>query len=134
MLRSIIGWTLVLFTALGMQCSLAFAETSKTIGTWTGTVHQNSGASNYTVIMTITSTGAETDYPELKCGGTLKRVGASKGYVFFMETITRGGKSSGGSCIDGTVTVAATGSNLSWGWVGSYQGKVFVAWSDLVRK
>jgi len=134
MLRSMLGWTLVLFAALGMQCGLAFAETSKIIGTWTGTVHQNSGASNYTVIMTITSAGAETDYPELKCGGTLNRVGASKGYVFYIETITRDGKSSGGSCIDGTVTVAPAGSNLSWGWVGSYQGKVFVAWSDLARK
>jgi len=134
MSRSVLAWALVLFAAFAIQCGLAFAEAPKTIGTWTGTVHQNSGASNYTVIMTITSAGAETDYPELKCGGTLKRVGASKGYVFFMETITRGGKSSGGSCIDGTVTVALAGSNLSWGWVGSYQGKVFVAWSDLARK
>ena len=134
MLRSVLGWTLVLFTALAMHCDFAFAETPKTIGTWTGTVHQNSGASNYTVIITITSTGAETDYPELKCGGTLKRVGASKGYVFFMETITRGGKSTGGSCIDGAVTVAPAGSSLSWGWVGSYEGQVYVAWSNLVRK
>ena len=134
MLRSALRWTLVLFAALGMQCGLAFAEAPKIVGTWTGTVHQNSGASNYTVNMTITSTGAETDYPELRCGGTLKRVGASKGYIFFMETITRGGKSSGGSCIDGAVTVAPAGSNLSWGWVGIYDGQVYVAWSNLVRK
>ena len=121
----------MLFAALGLQCGLAFAESPKITGAWTGAVHQNSGASNYTVIMTITSTGAETDYLELKCGGSLKRVAATKGYVFFTETITRGGKSSGGSCIDGTVTVIATGANLSWGWVGSDAGQVLVAWSNL---
>jgi hypothetical protein len=45
-----------------------------------------------------------------------------------------GGKKSGGSCIDGAVTVAPAGTNLAWGWVGSYDGKVYVAWSNLVRK
>ena len=134
MLRSVHAWTFVLAITLAMQSDIAVAQAPKIIGTWTGTAHQNSGASNYTVTITITSTGAETDYPQLKCGGTLKRVGASKGYVFFMETITRGGKSSGGSCIDGAVTVAPAGANLSWGWVGSYSGEVYVAWSNLVRK
>ena len=134
MSRSVLAWALVLFAAFAIQCGLAFAEAPKTIGTWTGTVHQNSGASNYTVNITFTNTGAETDYPELRCGGSLKRVAASKGYVFFIETITRGGKSSGGSCIDGTVTVVATGANLSWGWFGSDAGQVYVAWSDLARK
>jgi hypothetical protein len=134
MLRSALSWAFVLCTALAMQCGLALAETPTAVGTWTGTVHQNSGASNYTVHMTITATAAETDYPELKCGGTLKRVGASKGYVFFMETITRGGKSSGGSCIDGAITVAPAGTSLAWGWVGSYSGQVYVAWGNLVRK
>jgi hypothetical protein len=103
-------------------------------GTWTGKVAQNSGSSNYTVVMTITKNGAKTDYPELKCGGTLSRVGVSKGYVFYMETITRGGINSGGRCIDGSVTVAPAGKKLAWGWVGSYRGQVYVAWSNLVRK
>jgi hypothetical protein len=134
MLRSALGRTFVLSIALVMPCNLSLAQSPMIVGTWTGSVHQNSGASNYTVYMTITSTGAETDYPELKCGGTLKRVGTSNGYVFFMETITRGGKDSGGSCIDGAVTVAPAGTNLAWGWVGSYSGQVYVAWGNLVRK
>src|SRR3954467_14772188 len=106
MRRSALLWTVVLCVVLATQSRLAFAQAPTILGTWAGIVAQNSGKSNYSVIMTITSTGAETNYPELNCGGKLRRVGTSKGYVFFMETITRGGKNSGGSCIDGAVTVA----------------------------
>jgi hypothetical protein len=134
MRRSALLWTFVLCEVLTAQSGLAFAQRPTIIGTWTGTAAQNEGKSNYTVVLTITSTGAETNYPELNCGGKLKRVGSANGYVFYMETITRGGKKSGGSCIDGTVTVAPAGTNLAWGWVGSYDGKVYVAWSNLVRK
>jgi hypothetical protein len=134
MLRARFGWMLVLSTALTMQSHWAFAQAPTILGTWTGTVAQNAGKSNYSVVMTITSTGAETNYPELNCGGKLRRIGTSKGYVFFMETITRGGKNSGGTCIDGAVTVAPAGTNWAWGWVGSYGGQVYVAWSNLVRK
>jgi hypothetical protein len=134
MLRARFGWMLVLSTALMMHSHLAFAEAPTVLGTWTGTVAQNAGKSNYTVVMTITSAGAETNYPELNCGGKLKRIGTSKGYVFFMETITHGGKNTGGTCIDGAVTVAPAGAKLAWGWVGSYGGQVYVAWSNLVRK
>jgi len=119
------------------QFASAIAEVQKVpdiFGTWTGTAAQNIGESNYTVVLTITSTGAESNYPELNCGGRLTRVGESNGYVFFSEAITHGGKNSGGSCIDGTVTVAPAGKKLAWGWVGSYEGQVFVAWSNLVRK
>ena len=104
------------------------------MGTWTGTAYQNKGASNYTVVMTISASGAETDYPELKCGGKLTHVGASGGYIFFVETIVRGGRSTGGSCIDGTITVAPTADKLAWGWMGSLRGDTFVAWSTLTRK
>ena len=129
-------WTAVLAIALAVQSDLQAAPAgAKTIvGSWTGTAAQNVGKSNYTVVMTITATGAETNYPELNCGGKLKRVGSSGGYVFFLETITRGGKSTGGSCINGAVTVTLEGTNLAWGWVGSDGGQVYVAWSNLVRK
>jgi hypothetical protein len=84
--------------------------------------------------MTIGDTTAETDYPELKCGGKLTRVGATGDYVFFIETITRGRQDAGGRCIDGTVTVAPANEKLAWGWFGSYGGKTFVASSLLTRK
>jgi hypothetical protein len=43
------------------------------VGTWTGIAYQNKSKSNYTVVMTISASGEETDYPELKCGGKLTR-------------------------------------------------------------
>ena len=103
-------------------------------GTWTGMVAQNKGQTGYTVVMAISANSAVTDYPELKCGGKLARVGAANGYVFFTETITRGGHDSGGSCIDGTITVAPASDRLAWGWVGSHLGETYVAWGTLARK
>jgi hypothetical protein len=128
--------TAMLCMALAVQSipQTASAGPKTIVGSWTGTAAQNVGKSNYTVVMTITSTGAETNYPELNCGGKLKLVGSANGYVFFLETITHGGKSSGGSCINGAVTVTLDGANLAWGWVGSDGGQVYVAWSNLVRK
>lgn len=104
------------------------------VGTWTGTVSQNKGKSNYTVVMTVSASGATTEYPELKCGGALTRVGQSRGYVFFTETISHGGQGTGGSCIDGTITVAPADGKLAWGWIGSFKGETYVAWSTATRK
>ena len=104
------------------------------VGTWTGIAYQNKGTSNYTVVMTISARGAATEYPQLKCGGVLARVGESEGYVFFSETIKYGGKSSGGSCVDGTITMAPAGDKLAWGWMGSFGGETYVAWSTLTKK
>ena len=107
---------------------------SSIVGAWTGNVQQNSGNWQFTVIMSVTANGGETSYPEIDCDGTLKRIGSANGYVFFTETITRGSVETGGKCVDGTLTIASNGAGLSWGWVGTYGGKVLVAWSDLVRK
>jgi len=104
------------------------------LGTWTGKVVQSDGRSDFTVVMTISANAAETDYPEIKCSGKLRRVGAANGYIFFTETITRGGKASGGDCIDGIITVARASDKLIWGWVGRANNEAFVAWSTLTRK
>ena len=71
MRRSTLLWTIVLCVVLTTQAHFAFAQKPTMIGTWTGTAAQNEGKSNYTVIMTITSTGAETNYPE--CGSRRAR-------------------------------------------------------------
>jgi hypothetical protein len=121
------------FATIG--CAAALAQTpAAMLGTWTGMVAQNKGATGYSVVMTITANSAETEYPELKCGGKLTRAGAANGYVFFAETITHGGINSGGGCIDGTLTVAPAADKLIWGWVGGYKGETFVAWGTLTRK
>ena len=114
--------------------AMAQDPASTMVGTWTGNVQQNSGDWQFTVIMSVTADGGETEYPEIDCGGTLQRVGSANGYVFFTETITRGRVEAGGKCVDGTLTIASNGQGLSWGWIGTYGGKVLVAWSDLVRK
>ena len=104
------------------------------LGTWTGTVAQNKGKTGYTVVMTVSAESATTEYPELKCGGKLTRAEAANGYVFYAETITHGGKNSGGGCIDGTITVTPTSDKLVWGWIGAYNNETFVAWGTLGRK
>ncbi|HEY6256034.1 MAG TPA: hypothetical protein VIY51_09610 [Xanthobacteraceae bacterium] len=130
-------WLRFLLSGLFVLAPLAVALAQSlpaVLGTWTGMVAQNKGKTGYTVVMTISANAAETDYPELKCGGKLTRVGAGNGYVFFTETITRGGKNSGGSCVDGTITVAPAADRLVWGWVGAYNAETYVAWGTLTRK
>jgi hypothetical protein len=120
-------------TATG--CAAALAQTpAAMLGTWTGMVVQNNGVTGFTVVMTIAANAVKTEYPELKCSGKLTRVGAAKGYVFFTETITQGGKNSGGECFDGTITVTPAGNKLVWVWVGGLNGETLVAWSTLERK
>ena len=139
MLQSTYKILFLVAAVLLMPCNIAMAQSPNISGTWTGRVAQNIGSSDYTIILTVSSKGpdihnAQTSYPELNCGGKLTRIGASKGYVFYTETITRGGQDSGGSCINGTVTMAMAGEKLAWGWFGSYGGQIYVAWSNLVRK
>jgi hypothetical protein len=130
-------WLRLLLACLFLLPPLAVAvgqSPPAVLGTWTGMVAQNTGQSGYTVVMTIGANAAETEYPELKCGGKLTRVGAANSYVFFTETITHGGHNSGGDCIDGTITVTPASDKLVWGWVGNYKGETFVAWGRLTRK
>ena len=115
---------------------LALAVASASVGplraqeVWKGTVKQNIGSQNYTVVMTLSGDWGESDYPELKCRGTLTRVGQSGAYSFYIEKITR----KGDSCIDGAVTLVNSNGRLSWGWVGAYEGETYVAWSMLTRQ
>lgn len=124
----------ILSLALIAPTAPASGQVHSVLGTWTGTASQNSGSDGYQVVLTLTKHGGTTDYPALNCGGTLIQVGTADGFVFYVETITRGGVDSGGDCIDGTITVSPTGDQLVWGWVGHYKGDVYVAWSKLSRK
>src|SRR5262249_15124536 len=130
--RVLVCMALMLIATIGG--AMAQDPASPMVGTWTGNVQQNSGDWQFTVIMSVTANGGETNYPEIDCGGILKRVGSANGYVFFTETITRGRVETGGKCVDGTLTIASNGEGLSWGSVGTYGGKDFVAWGGLGRK
>ena len=116
---------------LGLAIATVSATPLRAQEVWRGQVKQNIGASDYSVVLKLTDRGGESDYPELACGGTLRRVGQSGAYSFYVETITRKGK----DCIDGAVTlVKANEGTLAWGWVGTDNGKTYVAWSSLRRQ
>jgi hypothetical protein len=103
-------------------------------GTWSGPVTQVGSDSKYSVVMSLTATGGQSSYPELNCIGKLTRIGASRSYVFFIEVIVQGQREKGGRCPDGTITVARSGDNLVWGWFGSIDGDIAVAYGTLTHK
>ncbi len=112
---------------LGILIALAFAAPLCAQEVWTGPVKQNIGSTDYTVVMKLSGDGGETDYPELGCGGTLTRIGEVGNYSFYLEKITRKGT----HCIDGAITLVKANGTMAWGWVGSYDGQTYVAWSTL---
>lgn len=103
-------------------------------GTWTGQVSQVGSQNEYSVVLTISERGAQTEYPELECAGKLTRVGASKNYTFYAETITKGQADKGGRCVDGTITVSRAGEGLAYGWFGVAENNALVAHSVLSKK
>jgi hypothetical protein len=103
-------------------------------GAWTGQVSQVGSQSEYSVVLTINDRGAQTDYPELNCSGRLARVGASKGYTFYAETITKGHAEKGGRCVDGTVTVSRAGDALAYSWFGVVESTPVIAHSTLSKR
>ena len=115
---------------LAIAIVFGFAAPAQADEVWTGLVKQNSGASDYTVVMRLSGNGGETDYPELKCGGRLTRVAQSGAYSFYLERIT----TAGSGCIDGAITLVSSNDTMTWGWVGAYKGRIYVAWSSLTRK
>jgi hypothetical protein len=103
-------------------------------GNWSGQLHQVGSETPYKFEIMINGNGAQTRYPDLDCTGKLTRVGASKSYAFFVETITKGQVEKGGRCPDGTITVARQGDDLSLGWFGSVQGDTIIAYGTLKKK
>jgi hypothetical protein len=103
-------------------------------GSWGGAVQQLGSRKPYALNLTVTKAGGTTEYPDLKCEGRLTRVGSSGGYTFFIETITKGGVTQGGTCINGSITMLNVGDKLAWGWIGPDQGAVAAALSTLTRK
>ena len=124
--------SLAIVLGLAVLCEAVHAQSEPDLtGIWMGTAYQNEGASNYSVVLTITPTSAKSEYPDLDCAGMMTRIGASGGYVFFSEAIE---PSRSGHCINGTVTVALASGKLAWGWFGSFQGKPYVAWALLTKQ
>ena len=103
-------------------------------GTWIGQLTQVGSDAPHQFELAIGAGGVETRYPDLDCVGKLTRIGSSKSYVFFVETITKGQADKGGRCPDGTVTVARQGDKLALRWFGSIQDDVVIAYGTLSKK
>jgi hypothetical protein len=103
-------------------------------GNWRGELTQVGSQTPYKFELAINAKGVETKYPDLDCTGKLTRVGSSKSYVFYAETITKGQAEKGGRCPDGTITVVRQGDDLALGWFGSVQGTTVVAYGTLKKK
>jgi hypothetical protein len=115
---------------VGLALAPMFAGPAPAQEVWTGPVKQTGPSPDYTVVLTLTDGGGETDYPELKCGGTLTRVGQSGAYSFYLEKITRRGD--GG--VDGAITLVNAKGMMAWSWVGAYDSQTIVAWSRLTKR
>src|SRR5579864_6162926 len=103
-------------------------------GSWSGTIIYVQQSVEYDVSLEITSQGAQINYPGLNCGGTLRRIGASADYVFYVQRITRGPVAESGLCSDGTMTVARTGDKLAWTWFALVKGNIATAQGVLTRQ
>src|SRR5262245_59235001 len=107
---------------------VAWAQNSTLNGTWAG---KGGSGAGFDIVMTVSANGAETDYPSIGCSGRLTRAGTSGGYTFFFETKERGSIRSGGTCIDGSITVFQIGDRLFWSWFGSHDGKSYGTGAEL---
>lgn len=107
-------------------------------GTWYGSMRQvnSEGEERYPMTLVLSEHGGATDYPKLRCGGELERLGsASGGYVIYKETITRGAfdKRKGDGCVDGVVIIHAENDALVLGWFGAFDGEPMLASARLTR-
>lgn len=136
-LRGLAGASIVALMALALPAGAqpaAVTLPADVLGTWTGDVTQNEPAATYPVTVTLRADGGETDYPDQSCGGKLTPVAVQEGFVFLIETITRGAADQGGECINGSLTVTRAGDGLVFGWVAGYEGQTMVTYGRLTRK
>jgi hypothetical protein len=92
---------------------LAQQTDARLAGTWSGRATRQ-GAKSYTVTVILDGTGAGfIEYPNRKCGGTLRFVRKSGDTLSYQETITHGAASCTQS---GRVDLVPSGSVLAWNW------------------
>jgi hypothetical protein len=103
-------------------------------GVWAGPMKQVEGTTEYTIKVSITGRGLDTEYPELNCTGKLTRIGQSKSYAFFVEIIANGRTDKGGRCPDGSIVMARNGDDLVLSWFGAIQGHTVIAYGTLKKQ
>jgi hypothetical protein len=107
--------------------SVVQAGSEPVTGSWAGEMRQVDVARETHYPMTLTFDGKQgaTTYPQLKCAGTLTKIGEAKGgYALYHETIKN---EPGATCIDGVVIVSVENGKLILGWYAAYQGSPALA-------
>jgi hypothetical protein len=109
--------------------------TSSLNGVWIGQVKQTGRAVPYQITLVIDGSAATSSYPQQSCSGSLTRIGSSGPYTFYSEKITKGGfdptRNSG--CLDGTLVLMRTGSNVLMSWFGALDDSPYQASATLAR-
>jgi hypothetical protein len=103
-------------------------------GIWRGAGHQSpspvGGATDWSIVMTISASGGSIQYPSLGCGGSLTQISRDAASAQYRETITFGND----VCINGGVVgVRYFRGRLSWTWLGQSDGHQVNATAVLTR-
>lgn len=103
---------------------------------WSGQMRQVDVSSEKSYPMTVQFKGGVgySDYPELACGGTWKRIGtATGGYTIYHEKITRGAdvRADKGGCVNGVIIMSTKGTKAVLGWFASLDGEPMLASATL---
>lgn len=125
------------FLLLACAATPASAKSVSTV--WTGTMRQVDVASEKSYPMSVRFEGrkAFSEYPELACGGTWRRIATGPdGYEIYWETISHGAeiKDDNGGCLNGVVVVSRKGNQVVLGWFASVDGSPSLASARLTRE
>lgn len=125
-----------LFSLAGLLASAAVAQAGpvSVTGSWSGEMRQVdvSRETHYPMTLVLNGKTGTSSYPQLKCGGTLTKIGETKsGYVIYQETIEN---EPGATCIDGIVLVTADSGKLILGWYAAFEGSPSLASAVLNRE
>ena len=128
---------IMLITTALLVSTPVSALDSKLDGRWVGNMRQVNidSEDTYPVKLTLSQESGTTEYPSLKCGGSLHRLTTVNGQTVFIETITHGRArpDNDEGCIDGIIVVQTYRSTLVLEWSGSYMGEPYVATAILKK-
>jgi hypothetical protein len=109
------------------------AKSGDLVGTWTGSVVEVGRSKGFPIIVSLKGKTGQTTYPDQHCTGKLERSGVTGSYSFFVETITEGkfDPATKTGCVDGSLTLIRSGTDLVLGWFAANSDKPVVAFATL---
>lgn len=103
---------------------------------FTGMMRQIGQPPDFPMVLRLTESGGETEYPTFRCAGRLTPIGEALGHRVFQETIVTGSVKERPSdgCIDGIVMVRRDGDTAVVGWFVAGDGEPVQASATLRRE